>query len=304
MIIFNDIRSNAVFNKKRYLSYLILFPSLFFLFSFTYLPFGVALHDSLFEFRNTKVGEEYYTGFSNYIRLFNDPVFYQSLWNTLKFIIITVPISILIAFLLALKLNQSTLINRSFRAIFFMPTVIPLVAAAGLWIFIFLPGSGLIDYYLTHHLKLSANNFLGNQDSALFALSILSIWKFSGYYMIFFLAGLQSVPKDAFEAIKMEGASEFQCLRYVTIPMLRPTITFVATIALIYSVTQVDHILMMTNGGPNNSTNVILFYIYSTAQDSFDFGKASAATIITLLCLLVLTIINMGAMEKGAHYEH
>ncbi len=293
-----------MFHKGRFFVLFLLAPSLLFLFAFTYLPFGVAFVDSLYDFRNVTLGQEYFVGLSNYMRLFNDPTFHKAVINNLVLIALTVPASLVLALLLAIALTQNTTINRMLRSVFFFPTVIPLVAASALWIFIFLPGSGLIDYYLTRYFGTMSHNFLGNQDTALAALAVLTVWKFSGYYMIFFLAGLQSIPQDALEAVHMEGASRWQAFRLVTFPQLRPTLTFVGTIALIYAVTQVDHIMMMTNGGPNNATNVLLFYIFTTAQDGFDLGKASAATALTMGGLLIVTLMNLHVMERGVHYEH
>ncbi len=293
-----------LFHKGRFFPLLLLMPSLLFLFAFTYLPFGVAFVDSLYEFRNVTLGQEYFVGFSNYQRLFNDPTFQKAVINNVVLIVLTVPASLLLALVLAIALTHNTTFSRVLRSVFFFPTVIPLVAASALWIFIFLPGSGLIDYYLTRYLGMVSHNFLGDQDTALVALAILTVWKFAGYYMIFFLAGLQSIPKDALEAVYLEGASSWQAFRLVTFPQLRPTLSFVGTIALIYAVTQVDHIMMMTNGGPNNATNVLLFYIFTTAQDGFDLGKASAATVLTMGALLVVTLLNLHVMERGVHYEH
>ena len=279
-------------------------PSVVFLFAFTYMPFGVAFIDSLYDFRNVALGQEYFVGFSNYQRLFNDSTFQKAVVNNIVLIVLTTPASLLLALLLAIALKRSSVVNRALRSVFFFPTVVPVVAASAVWVFIFLPGSGLIDYYLTRYLGMASHNFLGSQDTALVALSVLTVWKFAGYYMIFFLAGLQSIPQDALEAVYLEGASPWQAFWLVTFPRLRPTLTFVGTIALIYAVTQVHHIMMMTNGGPDNATNILLFYIFTTAQQGFDLGKASAATVLTMGALLVVTLVNLYVMERGAHYEH
>ncbi len=280
----------------------LLFPSLVFLFAFTYLPFGVAFVDSLYDSRMASDGAQFVL-FENYARLFADSTFYKALFNNIVLILLTVIPSIALALLLALGLQANTRTNRILRTIFFMPTTVPLVAAAALWIFIFLPGIGLIDYYLTRFLDMNSHNFLGNSQTALMALAVLTVWKFAGYYMIFFIAGLQAISESTLEAARLEGANAFQAFYYVTLPLLRPTISFVATIATIYAVTQVDHIMLMTKGGPDNSTNILLYYIFTTAQDSFDLGKASAATVVTLLGLLVTTRLTMNVLEKGAHYE-
>ncbi len=280
----------------------LLLPSILFLFAFTYLPFGVAFIDSLYDSRMAQ-GNAEFVFLDNYARLFADSTFFTALWNNIVLIVLTVIPSIALALLLAIGLRANSRTNRILRTLFFMPTTVPLVAAAALWIFIFLPGIGLIDYYLVRFVGTASHNFLGNSQTALGALAILTIWKFAGYYMIFFIAGLQAISESTLEAARLEGANAFQAFYYVTLPLLRPTISFVATIATIYAVTQVDHIMMMTKGGPDNSTNILLYYIFTTAQDSFDLGKASAATVVTLLGLLVTTRLTMNVLEKGAHYE-
>jgi sn-glycerol 3-phosphate transport system permease protein len=288
---------------KRLFPLLLLLPSLIFLFLFTYLPFGVAALESLYEFRGLELGRESFAGLDNYRRLFADPAFSAACANNALLVLLTAAPGIALALGLALLVKRSTLLNRLLRALFFFPTIVPLVAASALWIFIFLPGLGLIDYYLTRYFNMAAHNFLGDEQTALLALVVLTIWKFAGYYMVFFLAALQGIPDDSLEAAALEGAGAWQSFRLVTLPMLRPVITFVGTIAVIYAVTQVDHVLMMTNGGPNNSTSVLLFYIFTTAQEGYDLGKASAATVLTLAVLLLITLVNMHILERGAHYE-
>ncbi len=294
---------NMVANRLKAFPFLLLLPSLMFLFAFTYLPLVVAGVNSLHDSRGAEGGGSVFVGLENYSRLFGDGVFFQACMNNALLVLATVAPSLVLALWLAVMIRNNSLINRLLRSLFFFPTIIPLVAASSLWIFIFLPRIGLIDYYLTQFLGTGQHNFLGNDSTALISLAVLGIWKFAGYYMIFFLAGLQGIPKDSLEAAALEGASSWQSFRLVTFPLLRPTITFVATIATIYAVTQVDHVFMMTNGGPNNSTNILLYYIFSTAQDGFDLGKASAATVITLGVLLIITVFNMTILEKGTHYE-
>ena len=123
-----------------------------------------------------------------------------------------------------------------------------------------LPGLGLLDHYLAKLFGPMNNNWLGRSNSALLALALIGVWKFAGYYMLFFLAGLQSIPASTREAALMEGATRTQVFFKVTLPLLRPTLSFVITTALIYSITQIDHVAVMTRGGPDNATTVLLYY--------------------------------------------
>ena len=288
--------------RRTLFPYLILLPTLIFLFLFTYYPLLQSAMDSLFDSRLSSDAPPF-VGLQNYLRLIQDSVFWRALLNNLAYILMTVVPGIILALLLAVALWENTTLNRWLRTAFFFPMIIPLVSAATLWLFIFMPGMGLLDYYLAKALGTMNNNYLGMSNSALIALSVIGVWKFAGYYMLFFLAGLQSIPASAREAALMEGASRPQVFFYVTLPLLRPTISFVVTIALIYSITQIDHVAVMTQGGPNNATTVLLYYIQSLANDTHYLGKASAATFLTLVLLFGFSMLNLRVLERGAHYE-
>lgn len=289
-------------SRKLLLYLLLLSPGLLFLALFTYTPLVRAFIDSLHDYRIVAEGHPY-VGFENYLRLFQDANYLAALRNNLVYILCTVIPGMVMSLLLALALKRNTFVNRLLRAMFFFPTIVPLVAAATLWSFIFLPGIGLMDYYLAKIVTTSSHNFLGQQSTALGALIFIGIWKFAGYYMLFFLAGLHSIPDDAMEAALIEGASPIQCFFHITLPLLRPTITFVGTISLVYAVTQIDHVAVMTNGGPVNSTTVILHYIQTVALESQDFGKASAATVLTVTGLFLVSWLNIRIVDRGTYYE-
>ena len=228
----------------RSLPYLLLLPALVFLTAFTYWPFLQAIISSFSTKRTVRdVGE--FAGFDNYQRIFSDSEFIAAASNNFIYALGTAAPSIVIALFLALFLRNSSKINSFLRAVFFFPTLIPLVAASAVFIFIFMPQIGLLDYYLSK-LGVRSINWLGNPDTALASLMGLTIWKNAGYYMLFFLAGLQSISEESEEAAVMEGASRWQILRYVTLPLLGPTTAFVVIIALIASISQVDHVIVMT----------------------------------------------------------
>lgn len=288
--------------KRQQHLYWILLPTFFFLIIFTYWPLFRSLIDSFYDSRY--LDQTQFVGLENFSRLFADPIFWKSLTNNIIYIILTVFPSIILALILAVALWENRHINRWLRTIFFLPTIIPLVSAATLWTFIFIPSIGLLDYYLAKFFGPMNNNYLGMNNSALIALSFVGIWKFAGYYMIFFIAGLQAIPQSAKEAAIMEGASRTQVFFRITLPLLRPTINFVVIIAFVYSITQIDHVIVMTQGGPNHSTSVLLYYIQDLMLNTHDVGKASAATFITLALLFTFSIVNLRVLEKGVHYEH
>lgn len=279
------------------LAYLLLLPSLIILAVFTYFPVLQVLWDSL-HVRKTVRAVPTYGGVENYAAIFADKAFVNALANNAVYAFGTVVPSLILALGLAMALSRSTRVNTFLRSAFFLPVLIPLIAAASLFLFIFLPNVGLLDYYIGRHLT-HTPNWLGDPDIALYSLIGLTIWKNAGYYMLFFLAGLQAVPPDAYEAAYLEGASPWQRLRYVTLPYLKPTIAFVGVIALLNVVTQVDHVFILTKGGPSDSTNLLLFYVYQQAVESYDLGKASAATIVSLAALFAITFTSLGTLERS-----
>ncbi|MDU4435370.1 MAG: sugar ABC transporter permease [Pluralibacter gergoviae] len=289
--------------KNRLLPWLILSPSLLFLALFTYFPLARSVYDSLFDTRMAAGGDAPFVGAENFLRLFADGAFWQSLVNNLIYLLLTVVPGVALALLLAVALWENHRINRWLRTAFFFPMIVPMVSAAAIWLFIFMPGMGMLDYYLAKLFGPLNNNWLGDRSSALYALALIGVWKFAGYYMLFFLAGLQGIPASAREAAMMEGASGTQIFFKVTLPLLRPTLSFVVTTALIYSITQIDHVAVMTHGGPDNATSVLLYYIQNLAWETHDLGKASAATFLTLAGLFAFSFLNLKLLERGAHYE-
>jgi len=281
--------------------YLLLLPSLVFLVLFTFFPIVEVAFASLFR---TAYGQRSssFVGFENYLRVLQDSAFRNALLNNMLYALGTIVPSVVIALFLALLLNDSSRFKAAIRALVFLPTLIPLVAAAALFSFIFLPGIGLLDHHLAK-LGLRSFNWLGDPDIALASLSVLTVWKNAGYYMLFYLAGLQAIPSDLGEAAKLDGASAWQRLRYVTLPLLAPTTGFVAVIALINVITAVDHIVVLTKGGPNGATNLLLYYIYQNANEFYDAGKASAATVISVALLLALSLLGLKELEGRAARE-
>lgn len=279
------------------LAWALLAPSLLILAAFTYWPVIEVALDSL-RARTDIGGPAVFVGLANYRALFADPAFLKALVNNIVYALGTAIPSLVIALWLAMAFAHSTRVNAVFRALVFMPVLIPLVAAASLFMFIFMPGVGLLDFYVSRYLA-TAPNWLGDPDIALWSITALTVWKNAGYYMLFFLAGLQAIPPDAYEAARLDGANAWQRLTLVTLPYLKPTIGFVAVIALLNIVTQVDHVFVLTKGGPSDSTNLLLFYIYQQAAENYDIGRASAATLVTLALLLVITIGSLRTLEHS-----
>ena len=300
----NAIKQN---NKRQFrigtaaLPYLLLFPTVLFVTVFTLWPSIRVLYDSLF-LDNQAVKIPQFIGLDNYAALASDPSFHDVLFNTLAYAIITVPISVFLALVLALVLNRKFRALGLYRLAFFYPTVLPMISAATVWYFMYTPGYGLINVFISNF-GIPSQSFLGSAKLALGALMVLGIWKQTGYFMIFYLAGLQGLPHEVFEAADLDGASTIQTTRYLTLPLLMGTTLFVTTIAVINAFETVDQIYIMTGGGPVNSTSMLLFNLWQTLFSFLDVGKASAMSVILITVLLIFTVLNFIYTERRATYE-
>ena len=275
----------------------LLLPSLLPLAAFTYWPVVQVVWRSLDQAR---FGQPRTLGMGNYVRMLADPHFAHAAVNNGLYAVFTVAPSVLLALLFALALREGTRLDALLRTLVVLPLLIPLVAAAALFSFILLPGEGLLDHYLAR-LGVGAVNWLGDPSLALGAIIAITVWKNTGYYMLFFLAGLAAVPSDLLDAARVDGARAWARLRFITLPLLGPTFGFVVPIALLNALTQVDHVVTMTQGGPSDATNLLLYYIYQQAEQNFDPGLASAATVVSVAALLALAWMALRVSDHRAH---
>ena len=283
------------------LPYLLILPTVLFVTVFTLYPALRVGYDSLF-LNNNAVQNPQFAGAGNYTALLADPTFGQVVLNTCLYVIVTVPVSIFLALVLAILLNRKFRALGLYRLAFFYPTVLPMVSAATIWLFMYTPDYGLVNL-LVQLFHLPSQNWLGETGLALFALMLLGIWKQTGYFMIFYLAGLQALPHDVFEAAELDGANPIQAARYLTLPLLTGTTLFVTTIAVVNAFETVDQIYIMTGGGPNNATNMLLFDLWQTLFSFNDLGQASALSVILIAVLLIFTVTNFVYSERRATYE-
>ncbi|MDR3534866.1 MAG: sugar ABC transporter permease [Acetobacteraceae bacterium] len=280
-------------------AYALLLPSAVFLLGFTYWPVVQVLVGS-FSVRGFRIAPHW--GLDNYARLFADPHFGNAVLNNLLYAVGTVIPSVVLALGFAVGLRESGRVRMAMRTLVALPMLIPLVAAAALFVFVFLPGGGLLDWYLAK-LGVASHNWLGNPSLALGSIIAITVWKNTGYYMLFFLAGLAGVPQEFLDAAKIDGAGPIRRFWHITLPLLGPTLGFVAVIATLNAITQVDHVIVMTQGGPSDATNLLLYYIYQQAHQNYDLGLASAATVVSVAALLALSLASLKTLERGMHYE-
>jgi sn-glycerol 3-phosphate transport system permease protein len=276
-------------------------PALIMLTLFAFSPTASTLWQSVHS-RATTRRPASFTGLDNYRTLFDDPTFWQVVGNNLVYAGVTIPVSIAIALGMALWAN-GRLPGRGFvRAAYFTPTMLPMIAAANLWLFFFTPSIGLIDR-ITGLFGADAVNWLGQPETALWSVIIVTIWKEAGFFMIFYLAALQMIPPELREAAIIEGAGRWTYARRVLLPLLMPTTLFVMINALINSVKLIDHLFILTKGGPYNASKLILYWIWETAFSYFDRPMAAALTVLVLAVLGLVAVIQFRGLEKRIHYR-
>jgi sn-glycerol 3-phosphate transport system permease protein len=243
-----------------------------------------------------------FVGLKNYVYLIHDPIFWQALKNNLIYAFGTIPVTISLAILMAVWINRKMTGRAFVRAAYFTPTILPMIAIANIWLFFYTPGVGLFDTILKS-LGYSGRNWLGNPDTALACLMVIAIWKDAGFFMIFYLAALQGIPKDVIEAGKIEGAGRWYFFRRVTFPLLMPTTVFVVFNALINTIRLIDHMFILTKGGPDNATELLLYYLYQTAFEFWDTAYAAVLTVVIIVILMSLALAQFKVLERKTHYQ-
>lgn len=282
-------------------AWLLLTPAFVFLVAFTHLPAITTLWNSFYTTPRGRRAARW-AGFENYETLMTDPVFWKVLTNNLWFALGTIPTSIAIALAMALWVNRQ-MTGRSFvRMAYFTPTVLPMIAVANIWMFFYTPGFGLIDQ-ITGLFNMGQSNILGQTETALIGVMIVTVWKEAGFFMIFYLAALQTIPPSLLEAARIEGAGQWTIFRRIVFPLLMPTTLFVSINAVVNSFRMVDHIFILTGGGPDNASSLLLFYIYEVAFRFWDTAYAATLTVILLAMLGVLAIGQFFFFDRKIHYK-
>lgn len=282
-------------------AWLMLLPALLLLLAFTHLPALLTVIDSVF---STPRGARpaHFVGAQTYAAMFDDPVFWQALRNNAVYALATIPASVVLALLMALAVNSAIPGRALLRMAYFVPTVLPMIAVANIWLFFYTPDYGLLDQ-LGGLIGLGRHNWLGDPALALPSLIVVAIWKKAGFFMIFYLAALQLMPPVLKEASALEGAGRWYHFRRVTLPLLMPTTLFVLVNAVINAFRVIDHVVVMTHGGPANATTLLLYYVYEAGFRFWDTSLAAAATVVLLLILLLLAGLQFGVLARRVHYR-
>lgn len=282
-------------------AWLLILPSFVFLVLFTLYPIYSTFAGSLY-FKNLSNKVPRFVGLENYHSLLQDQIFLQAVKNNIVIALVTIPVSIIIALAMGIFANSRIRGKGIIRAGFFYPTLLPLIAVANIWLFIYTPGYGLVSY-VESFFGMRNLNLLGDPSTVLPAVMAVLIWKEAGYFMIFFLSGLQNIPGEMYDASRIDGASNWQVFRNITWPLLMPTTLFVLIVALTNAFKTVDHLYIMTKGGPDNASTMILYYIYQVGFEFWDTGMASAISGILVMILLVITCTKFFVIDKKTHYS-
>lgn len=287
--------------KENAAAWLFLLPSLIFLIMFTLYPILKTLFMSFFQ-SDLSTADPVYIGVGNFNMMWEDEVFRKAFINNVWFAAGTVPTSVLIGMGLAVLVNRTMVGSGLARTLFFYPVVIPMVTAAFIWLFFYTPEYGMVNS-LFKLFGAGEMNLLGNSKTALIAIMVMVIWKEAGFFMIFYLAALQNIPKELLEASYMDGASKWVQFRKIIFPLLMPTTLFSFIIATTNAFKTVDQLVVMTQGGPNNSSNLLLYYIYESTFRFMDYGKASTATVVVLILMIVVASIQFFGADRKIHYS-
>jgi len=280
----------------------LLVPLLFFL-TIRLAPAFSALYISLHEW-NIISPSKPFVGLQNFRLLAHDPSFGRAAVNTLRYVLVGIPAQIALGLVLALALQRINRFRGLFRALYFMPFVTPIVAAAWVWQWMYSENFGPLNGLLAA-LGLPLQPFLLSPAQALYAVTAMTVWQFLGFQVVIFLAGLEAIPRVYYEAAAVDGASGWRLFRHMTVPLLNPTLVFSAvygTIVYLQLFTQVLNMTFGDQGGPLASTLTMVLYVYQLGFQRFKMGEAAAATAVLFAVILIITLLQMRVLSKPVEY--
>lgn len=287
--------SRHSFSKKRLTSamipWLFLLPSIIILVTFLVIPIVEAFHWSFLDYKIIADTSEF-VGFANFKELFSDEMFWMALVNTILYVVIVLPLNIFLPMILAVLVNQQIRAVGIFRVLYYLPVVTPIVVGALMWKMLYSQDGTVSHLFVSLGIMDSPTNFLTNSSTALIAVAFITVWKGLGYYMIMYLANLQSIPNQIYESASMDGANGIQQFFKMTVPMMVPSMTLVSVLTIINGLKVFEEIALTTNGGPSGSTTTLVMYIYDKFMD-LDVSIASAAGLVLLLLAIIGSLIQM-----------
>jgi multiple sugar transport system permease protein len=290
----NDRRADSLWG------YFFIFPQMIGLILFSFIPLVSAFVLSMMKWDG--FGSKTFIGFDNFLYQFQDEEFRIALINTLYYTILVVPGGIMLALLIAVGLNKVRG-KILYRLFYFAPGVTSSVAVAIVFMWLFNADFGIINSYIEQWFGVEGPRWLTDTKYVMPTIAILSIWMGLGFNMVIFLAGLQGISSTYYEAAQIDGASKWQQLKHITIPLLSPTTFFVTIMSIIGSFQVFDQSFVMTSGGPAKASYTMVYHVYELAFVDFSFGRSTSAAVILFLIILSLTLLQMYASKRWVHYE-
>lgn len=281
--------------------YLFIAPALLVFLIFSIYPILSMIQLSFFDWDLVSINKTF-VGIQNYLDLFADKLFWQTITNTFVYMILTVVLGVGLGILLALFLQKNTKVNAFMQSIIFSPYIISLASVSFLWMWLMNEDYGLLNYILSF-LHIPAVDWLGDPKVALFSLVLISVWKTVGYNTMIILSALQSIPKYLYEAASLDRANKRQVFWKIVFPMISPTLFFLTIVNVIASFKVFETIQIITQGGPQNSTNTLVYSIYEYGFKFYKIGDASAIGVVLLCIISIFTIIYFKLLSKKVHYQ-
>jgi multiple sugar transport system permease protein len=283
--------------------YAFLLPTILSVLIFTVLPVGFSFYISFFKFNFLSPATDF-VGLQNYIRLFTNDRFWTALGNTFRYVIGVVPFGMAFSLGLALLINRKLPGMNFFRSAYFSPVITSSIAVALIWQWIFDPNYGLLNFFLGE-VGITGITWLQDPNMAMWCIAFMAVWSGAGYNMILFLAGLQGISEEYYDAATVDGANRLQIFRYITWPLLSPTTFFIFIVGIIGALQVFDMPWLVSKGlgGPIGSTRTIVFYLWEQGFKYYDMGYASALAYILFFIIFVFTLINWRYSSRYVHYQ-
>jgi multiple sugar transport system permease protein/raffinose/stachyose/melibiose transport system permease protein len=281
--------------NRDYIGYWMIAPFYLFLIVFVIFPILINI---FFSFTNFNLRTVHFVGFQNYLRLFSDETFMVSMQNTFVYTFFTLVFTMALGLMAALMVNKKLIGLKFFRTSFYMPYITSMVAGAMIWLWMYDPSYGIFNQVLGFF-GIQSRQWLYDANLAMGCIILMSIWKSLGYFMVIYLAGLQSIPAYLYEAATVDGASSFRQFCAITLPMLRPVTFFLFVTGIVNNFKVFEQVMILTNGGPMNATTTIVHQIYNRGFIEFQMGYAAALSIILLLIISGITLFNFKYGNQG-----
>ena len=283
--------------QNNLIGYAFLSPALLLLTVFLLIPVVMVFYYAFTDYYMLTPDARKWVGLANFMKLAQDPTFIKSIFNTAKFVIWIIPVQLGLALGMALIVNKPRKGNMFYKVAFFAPVVMSLAVISILWLYLLNPNNGLLNALL-NKIGIASQPFLTSPKQAMYAIIMVSAWQGAGYQMLLFLGGLQNIPRDVYEAAELDGFTKFQQFRYITMPLLKPTALFILLTTLISAFKLIVQPMVMTQGGPMNSTMTMVYYIYQKGFTDRMVGYSSSIALVFTTFIGLITLIQRRVLKE------